>query len=189
MLTPHRALLFAFGTALLIAACRRAKPETQPTTDPAPAQPAGGGNPTPTSPAPEPTPGRAVGAGLEEARATLAEAVYFEYDQDALDGAAQALLDRKLTVLSANPAVHVRVVGHADERGSDEYNLALGQRRSATVKRYFTDRGVSESRIEVVSMGEERPSCTQGEESCWRRNRRAEFELTSGTITVPGRRS
>jgi hypothetical protein len=67
--------------------------------------------------------------------------------------------------------LRVRVAGHTDDRGSDEYNLALGQRRAASVKRFLTERGVDDARVEIVSFGKERPTCEQQAESCWSRNR------------------
>jgi peptidoglycan-associated lipoprotein len=82
--------------------------------------------------------------------------------------------------------LRVRVAGHTDDRGSDEYNLALGQRRAASVKRFLTERGVDDARVEIVSFGKERPTCEQQAESCWSRNRRAEFEITAGGATLAG---
>jgi peptidoglycan-associated lipoprotein len=120
-------------------------------------------------------------------KATLAQKVYFDYDQFDLSASASATLEAKLPILLANPALRLRISGHADERGSDEYNLALGQNRAAAVKRFFTDRGVDASRIEVVSFGEERPEATDGTEEAFRLNRRAEFEIIAGgdNITPP----
>ena len=74
--------------------------------------------------------------------------------------------------------------GHTDERGSDEYNLALGQRRAATVKRYLIDHGIADARIETISYGEERPVAQGNDESAWSQNRRAEFEITAGGQTL-----
>lgn len=113
-------------------------------------------------------------------KATLAAPVYFDYDSDALSGDAHAALDAKLPILRANAPLRLRVSGHTDERGSDEYNLALGQRRAAAVKRYLTDQGIDGARIDIVSFGEERPSVTGESEEAWRMNRRAEFEITAG---------
>ncbi|MGQ0649704.1 MAG: OmpA family protein [Gemmatimonadaceae bacterium] len=127
---------------------------------------------------------RAEREALERAtgalRTTLAQKVYFDYDQAELSGEATSVLDAKLAIILANAGLRLRISGHADERGSDEYNLALGQRRAAAVKRFFTDRGVDASRIEVVSFGEERPEATDGTEDAYRLNRRAEFEITAG---------
>ena len=184
----RRALALVLGFTLFHVGCHKAKPAATPGPAPAPATPTSGASTAPGSSAPAPTPAGDPGAAIAAATAALQGAVYFEYDQDALSADAQALLDQKLAVLVANPTVDVRVTGHADERGSDEYNLTLGQRRSSTVKRYLTDRGVADTRVNVVSMGEERPACTEVDESCWRRNRRAEFEITSGSVTAAAKR-
>lgn len=117
---------------------------------------------------------------LASTRATLAAAVYFELDSDELQSDARASLDAKLPILRANAGLRLRVHGHTDERGSDEYNLALGQRRAASVKRYLTDQGIDGSRIDIVSFGEERPAVAESNEEAWRMNRRAEFEITAG---------
>jgi len=91
-----------------------------------------------------------------------------------------ANLDRKAAILGANPAVRLRISGHADERGSDEYNLALGMRRAAAAKRYLENKGVEGARIEVISYGEERPLATGTDESSYANNRRDEFDVTAG---------
>lgn len=188
MPTSRRVFTLVIGSVLLATACKK-KPETAPTTTPTTSNPTSSSpSSTPPSSAPSTPTNNGNAAAIEAAMATLTGAVYFEYDQDALSSEAQSQLDRKLAVLVANPGVGIRLTGHADERGSDEYNLALGQRRAATVKRYLTDRGLSDSRVGVVSMGEERPACSSAaEESCWRRNRRAEVEVSSGSITAPPR--
>lgn len=116
----------------------------------------------------------------EMMRATLMGVINFDFDKSALRDDAKAALDAKIPILLANPNVTIRVSGHADERGSAEYNLALGQRRAAEAKRYLVERGVAESRIETTSFGEERPLCTDSNESCWSQNRRDEFEMTAG---------
>ncbi|MEP7348249.1 MAG: peptidoglycan-associated lipoprotein Pal [Gemmatimonadaceae bacterium] len=121
------------------------------------------------------------------ARAALEAKVYFEYDQSDLSADARAVLDAKLPVLRANPGMRIRVSGHADERGSDEYNLALGQRRAAAAKRYLTDQGIDGGRVDIVSYGEERPASEGDSEDAFRKNRRAEFEIVAGgdNIVVP----
>jgi peptidoglycan-associated lipoprotein len=127
-------------------------------------------------------------SALEAARAALLAPVYFDYDAaDIRDDARQAL-EAKLPLLTANAGLRIRVAGHTDSRGSDEYNLALGQRRASSVKAFFSERGVDAGRIEIVSFGEERGACADDAESCWSRNRRAEFEIASGgeSLTVPG---
>ena len=117
---------------------------------------------------------------MEGVRSALTAPIYFEYDSDALGEAARSALDQKLAILQANTGIRLRIAGHADERGSDEYNLALGQRRAAAAKRYLTQRGIPEAQIEIVSFGEERPAASGSDEAAMAQNRRDEFEITSG---------
>jgi len=119
-------------------------------------------------------------ARVAEVRSTLTAPVYFDYDSDGLSDETRAALDAKIPILNANQSVRLRIAGHADDRGSDEHNLALGQRRAAAAKRYLTQRGVAESRIEIISYGEERPAMEGTDESAWSQNRRDEFEITAG---------
>ena len=116
----------------------------------------------------------------EALRNILREVVHFDFDESELRADARARLDAKLPILLSNPGLALRIAGHADERGSDEYNLALGQRRAAAAKRYLTQRGVADGRIETVSYGEEQPAAAGGDESSHAANRRAEFEITRG---------
>jgi peptidoglycan-associated lipoprotein len=113
-------------------------------------------------------------------RTALTASIRFDYDQDELRDDARETLEAKLPILVANPGLRLRIAGHADERGSEEYNLALGQKRAASVQRWFSLRGVNADRFELVSYGEERPVCTESDESCYAQNRRAEFEVTAG---------
>ena len=113
-------------------------------------------------------------------RETLLAVVHFDYDRSELRDDARELLDAKVPILQRNPSVTIRVAGHTDERGSDEYNIALGQRRASTVKDYLVTHGVATARIESISYGEERPVCQQQEETCFAQNRRAEFQITAG---------
>ena len=113
-------------------------------------------------------------------RTTLTATVHFEYDQSDLRPEDKALLDAKIPILQANTGVTIRVAGHTDERGSDEYNLALGQRRAAAAKAYLVQHGIAESRIETISYGEERPVAQGSDEGAFGQNRRAEFEITAG---------
>lgn len=116
----------------------------------------------------------------EMLRSVVSTPIGFDFDRSDLRSDARANLDAKIPILLANANVTIRVAGHADERGSSEYNLALGQRRAAAAKRYLVERGVAESRIETTSFGEERPVCTDSNEGCWSQNRRDEFEITAG---------
>ena len=113
-------------------------------------------------------------------RAALTAVVHFDFDQSDLRAEDRAILDAKVPILQTNTGVMLRIGGHTDERGSDEYNLALGQRRAAAVKRYLVDHGIADSRLETISYGEERPVAQGNDESAWAQNRRAEFEITAG---------
>ena len=114
--------------------------------------------------------------------------IYFDYDKSNIRDDAAATLDKKLPWLTANPGMRIRIEGNADERGSDEYNLALGQRRAAAAKKYLVEHGVDASRFDLVSYGEERPVCTTHDETCWQQNRRDDFVIVtigSDKIVVP----
>ena len=121
---------------------------------------------------------------LAEARTALAAPVYFAYDQSDLSPDERRNLDTKAPILNGSPALRVRLAGHTDERGSDEYNLALVQRRAASARRYLLDLGVPEARLDITSFGEERPVCQESSESCWSRNRRVEFEIVAGADLI-----
>jgi len=108
--------------------------------------------------------------------------IYFDFDRSTIRPDAAATLDRKIPYLQANPGMRIRIEGNADERGSDEYNLALGQRRAASAKRYLTERGIAGDRFDLVTYGEERPVCTEHNEACWQQNRRADFRI----VTIGG---
>ena len=123
---------------------------------------------------------------MAEMRAALTAPVYFDYNQAELAEDARMTLDAKVPVLVANPGLRVRIAGHTDSRGSDEYNVALGQRRAATVREYLSARGVDASRMDIVSFGEEMPAVPGEDEGAWAQNRRAEFEVVAGEITNVG---
>jgi peptidoglycan-associated lipoprotein len=158
-----------------------------------------GGKPKPETPSPAPERGvssvsslagsndesRSAAAREDAARLTalLNEAVYFGYDQAALSGAARASLDAKAAALRSHPDVRLVINGHADERGSDEYNLALGMRRARAAQRYLAQSGISSSRLEVVSYGEERPAVPGHDERAFAANRRDEFVISAATIS------
>ncbi len=122
----------------------------------------------------------AAAAALANVRTALTAVVHFDFDQSNIRPDAQAALDAKIPVLQANTAARIRIEGHADERGSDEYNQALGMRRATAAKQYLTSHGIDASRIDVASFGEERPVCQEHEESCWSQNRRDEFVIVAG---------
>jgi peptidoglycan-associated lipoprotein len=114
-------------------------------------------------------------------RAAITTPVYFQFDRSEITDEGLQTLDQKVDALQRNSGVRVRIEGNADDSGSDEYNLALSQRRAATVHRYLTDRGIDPSRLQLVSYGEEHPACTiSREEDCRAKNRRDEFVILSG---------
>jgi peptidoglycan-associated lipoprotein len=123
-------------------------------------------------------------ARIDAARNTVMATIYFDYDASDIRGDAKSALDAKLPVLRANPGLQIRISGHADERGSDQYNDALGQRRAAQTRRYLTDNGIDAARIAIVSYGEQRPATSGADENAWSRNRRAEFEITAGANSI-----
>lgn len=126
-------------------------------------------------------------AALREARATLAERIHFDYDMAEIRPDAEAILRAKLAILRASPAVMMRIEGHCDERGSNEYNDALGNRRAQAVVDFFTGFGLDASRFAIVSFGEDRPLVSRSDEDAWAQNRRAEFIITAGQNEInPG---
>jgi len=102
-----------------------------------------------------------------------ANSVYFAFDSASIDASSKTLLDAYAAWLGSNN-ISTTIEGNCDERGSREYNLALGQRRADSVKDYLVAQGISSSRIDTVSFGEEKPECTGTGEACWAQNRRAE---------------
>jgi len=116
----------------------------------------------------------------EEVRSTLAAMIHFDLDKSNIRPEDAATLDQKVAILQANPELRIRIGGHCDERGSDEYNLALGNRRAQSGKQYLVSHGIDASRIETQSWGEEKPLVDGHDESAWSQNRRDEFEIISG---------
>jgi len=114
----------------------------------------------------------------------LAAMVHFDYDRSDIRPADQAVLDRKADLLRTYPQLRIRIAGHADDRGSDEYNLALGNRRAASAKRYLVAKGIGDDRITIISLGEERPLDPGQNEAAWAMNRRGEFELLAGRESI-----
>ena len=118
------------------------------------------------------------------AREALTEIVFFEYDSNEITERAADILRMKAAVLQANPGVRLRIEGHADQRGSTEYNLALGQRRAEAVRAYMANYGVSADRFTTVSFGKERPLEEGDSDQAYARNRRAEFSIAGGEVRV-----
>ena len=177
-------ILSLVAAVLVVTACGKKPEPEQPAPEPAPP-------PTQEAPAPPPPPAddgsaaraaaEAEAARLRQLTTDLTSPIYFDFDRaEVRQGNDQSLLDRKAAILGANSGVRMRISGHADERGSDEYNLALGNRRAAAAKRYLAGKGVADGRLEVVSYGEERPANPGHDEAAWAENRRDEFEVTGG---------
>ena len=115
----------------------------------------------------------AAATSAEDALAKIGNTVYFGYDSSALSDDAQATLMRQAGFLRGNPSLTVTIEGHCDERGTREYNLALGERRATAARDYLLAQGVDPARIRVISCGKERPVASGSTEQSWSKNRRA----------------
>ncbi|BAV34536.1 peptidoglycan-associated lipoprotein [Sulfuricaulis limicola] len=144
-------------------------------------KPAGDGSgaaPAQTAPADS---GAASGSALSDrerqrrAELLAQKRVHFAFDSSTIDDEARAIIEAHSSHLVSNPQLKVTLEGNCDERGTREYNLALGERRAQAVERMMKVLGVAGSRIKTVSYGEEKPLCQEHDESCWRQNRRAEI--------------
>jgi peptidoglycan-associated lipoprotein len=165
------ALALAVTLVVAGAGCAKKPPKTT-TPPPAPTT-------TETTPTPPPTPAPAPTPPPEPPKPAVSasdlQVVYFGYDSFTLDDGARAALDNNAKLLRDNPALSVSVDGHCDERGTVEYNQALGQKRAETVQQYLADQGIPITRFRVISYGKERPIDEGHDESAWSRNRRVEF--------------
>jgi peptidoglycan-associated lipoprotein len=121
-------------------------------------------------------------------RDVLQAGILFDFDMALLRDDARRVLDAKLPVLRNDPTIRLRIEGHADERGSTEYNIALGTRRATSVVNYLAGFGIDATRFQTLSYGEERPLMTGQDESAWAQNRRAEFVITAGALPGGGSR-
>src|SRR5262245_47516601 len=181
---------FTLVAALSLSACGgKKKPAAAPPppppadtrTAPAPPPP-----PPPAPPAPSPQPRVPTedevfaGKSLEQLNADKPlSAAYFDLDSQAIRDDAKAVLQRDADWLKRWASTKVMVEGHADSRGSAEYNLALGERRATAVRAYLVNLGIAGDRIQIVSKGKEAPVCTEENESCWQQNRRGHFGITA----------
>ncbi|MBI3607774.1 MAG: peptidoglycan-associated lipoprotein Pal [Nitrospirae bacterium] len=164
-------LIFVIGFMLLISGCPKtprtatqAAPIPEPRTELPPHSPAE--QPLPPPPVKEPQPPSPPQAQ------SLAD-VYFDFDRADVTPAARTTLEQDAKWLVDHPRGAVQIEGHCDERGTNEYNLALGERRAHVVKRMLIAMGISADRLSTISYGEERPVCREHQESCYRQNRRA----------------
>ncbi|HKV11963.1 MAG TPA: peptidoglycan-associated lipoprotein Pal [Thermoanaerobaculia bacterium] len=180
-------ILCVLPALLLLGGCNRknkvttapeAAPETTGMTA-APASPSPAPEPGP-APAPEPDP---LSGDLDSVneylrRQGLLGDIYFQYDEASLSGEARERLAQNARFLTQYPQFRVTLEGHCDERGTSEYNLALGERRAASVRDYLVSLGVTSDRLSTISYGKEKPACADEDESCWSLNRRAHPVVT-----------
>ncbi|MFQ5451335.1 MAG: peptidoglycan-associated lipoprotein Pal [Nitrospinaceae bacterium] len=110
--------------------------------------------------------------------------VHFQFDKWDLDSISQEILHKNLEYLKEHPGMKVQIEGHCDERGTNNYNLALGERRAGAVKNYLASQGIEEDRMHLISYGEEKPLCFKSEENCWRQNRRVHFLINDAAESV-----
>ena len=169
--------LTVLSAVLLLAACQSDEemPAPMMTAAPAPAPapprmaaPA----PAPQAPMAAPRPAGPVAGSIQDFQQNVGDRVLFAYDRSDLEDSGRSTLQKQAAWLQRYPTVVLTIEGHADERGTREYNLALGARRAQSVRDYLVSLGVSGARIDTISYGKERPMCTESNESCWAQNRR-----------------
>ena len=179
----NRSLVALAVVVAALAACSRKPEPVQPvptsgtTTTAPPSQPT---NPGPTRPTDNTGGNEAAERVAAAIRGELTEMVFFDYDAASIRDDAKGVLDRKVAILRNNPQVTLRIEGHADERGSVEYNLALSLRRANAIRDYLSNFQLDANRFEVVPLGEERPLSNGTSESDYARNRRGEFVIVAG---------
>ncbi len=128
--------------------------------------------------------GQDTGSGMQESRLQSFRAssdlkdIHFKFDRYDLDSNSKMILQKNATFLKSNPNVHIEVQGHCDERGTNNYNIALGERRAHSTKNYLVSQGVDSRNVHVISYGEEKPFCFDSGETCWYQNRRAHFMVS-----------
>lgn len=165
-------VIAGIGVALLLSGCPK-KVDTAKSTATVQEEKAAPPPEPPSAPKVEETP---VGKEAEMPSQGLMDA-HFDFDRYNIRNDARAALEDDARWLKSNPNVRVKIEGHCDERGTGEYNLALGERRAQAVKRFLIALGVEESRLSTISYGKERPFCTEHNETCYARNRRAHFTV------------
>ncbi|MBI1686516.1 peptidoglycan-associated lipoprotein Pal [Caulobacter hibisci] len=174
-----RLALIGLAVASLAACTSRPKP-AGPAEPVAPQQPAPERPYTPTTPAPDPTPQGPLPGTIQDFVVNVGDRVYFDTDEYTVRADAQPLLAGQAQWLNRYSSVKVRIEGNADERGTREYNLALGARRANAVREFLVGQGVAASRIETISFGKERPLDPGTDETAWAKNRNARTAITDG---------
>ena len=176
---PIRLALLAAGVAALAACSTPKPPPPAPVAPPAPPPAA----PPPERPAPPPVaqaPTGPVPGSIQDFVVNVGDRVYFDYDKYDVRADAQPVLTAQAAWLARYPSVKVRIEGNADERGTREYNLALGGRRANSIKDFLTGHGVSADRIETISFGKEMPIDAGNTEEAFAKNRNGHTAITSG---------
>lgn len=178
-------LLLAFVLLALSVGCKKDAPDAPPAPAPSPVAPEPEPEEIKEPPAPpvvdktpDPLDGEIMQADASARGDGLLGDVYFEFDKYDLMDEARGRLSKNAEFLKEYSKFIVTIQGHCDERGTNDYNIALGDRRANAAREYLVSLGISDSRIKTLSYGEERPVCTQSDEGCWSRNRRGEFHLT-----------
>ena len=143
-------------------------PEAPPQEATAPAEAA------PAEAAPE-QPAETAPQEMAAAAEASLQPIYFDFDRSFIRDDAKGAMRANAEWLKANPQANIRIEGNCDERGTVEYNQALGQRRAQSAKKYLTDLGIAARRITLISYGKEKPTCTESTEECWQQNRRDDF--------------
>jgi peptidoglycan-associated lipoprotein len=169
------------------AACKRPVPPPAPPPAPAPAAPAPPPPPPPKPAPPPPPPPAPLTEDQIFAQKTVDQLnaerplgdVLFDYDSSTLRDDGRSAASRNAEYLKRWPSVRITVEGHADSRGTSEYNLALGERRASAVKEYLVSLGIPGDRVATVSKGKEQPVCSEENEACWQRNRRGYHIITA----------
>jgi peptidoglycan-associated lipoprotein len=184
-------LVAAAAIFVTVGACHKKPPATPPPPPPAPpvtvTPPPPPPPPPPVAQPPAPTPPPPSSEEELFARMSLMELnekkplddVFFEYDKSDLSSVARASLQKDADWMKRWMSTKITIEGHADSRGTNEYNLALGERRASATRDYVVSLGVATARITVVSKGEEQPFCKEDVESCWAQNRRSHFIVTA----------
>ncbi len=163
----------ALSAALMVGACTTKQEVAATPPPPAP--------PPPMQSAAQP-PGIMPGS-VQDFKVNVGDTVHFAYNEYNVEDQDKNTLQKQATWLNRYPGVQITIEGDCDERGTREYNLALGARRANAVKEYLVSLGVNTARLQTVSYGKERPICTQSSEDCWAQNRRGVSTITSGAVS------
>lgn len=179
--SPNRAvMLITFAAIVVFSSCHKRvastpavprAPEAPPASPAAPPSPASTAKSTEAArPAPAPSLAQLFQQNVRDA--------FFDYNKSDIRSDTRTALLNDAEFLRSHPEIRFTIEGHCDERGSEEYNLGLGDRRATAAKRYLVSLGITDSRIQTTSYGKERPFCTEHDESCWQENRRGHMAMT-----------